>query len=308
MTQERRIDRTPELWAGLAGRTIIVAGPDEDDRQEFAQNLAHLAGLQNTELHIGDRPETATGEDFVILFAGMPQADLTGEQQAGAESAAADGSGASHPGKGNPAVLSEVLDSLERLSNTGFAAAVVVTDYRVFGKIFGRERALREEELGYVCHTSAAEQPQFGMRLAEQLACRMAREDSVNIKVARIPCAAQSGDSRKRMIEAVLYVLLHGEAGEIYSLPDMQGSPVLENQDDRSLSAAAGGSGQSLSTAAGRKNRSMSAAEGGNVPSLSAAEEQNWQAGSMSASHNSPLSPIRIRPDTRKFEKLMERI
>lgn len=308
MTQERRIDRTPELWAGLAGRTIIVAGPDEDSRQEFAQNLAHLAGLQKTELHIGDRPETATGEAFVILFAGMPQADLTGEQQAGAESAAADGSGASHPEQGNPAVLSEVLDSLERLSNAGFAAAVVVTNYRVFGKSFGRERALCEEELGYVCHTSAAEQPKFGMRLAEQLACRMAREDGVNIKVARIPCAAQSGDSRKRLIEAVLYVLLHGEAGEIYSLPDMQGSPVLENQDDRFLSAAEGGNDRSSSVAASGKVQSMFAVAGGNVPSLSAAEEQNWQAGSMSASHNSPLSPIRLRPDTRKFEKLMERI
>lgn len=346
MTQERRIDRTPELWAELAGRTIVVAGPGEGGRQEFAQNLAHLAGLQKTEVHIGDRPETATGENFVILFIGMPQEDLTGKQEAGAESISADGCGVSRPGQGNPSVLSEVLDSLEDLSNADFAAAVVITDYSVFGKCFGRERTLREEELGYVCHTSAAEQSQFGMRLAEQLACRMAREDGVNIKVVRIPYAARSGDIqtgrmpdmeqagdvsgdlikmgrsgdfRKRLIEAVLYVLLHGEAGEIYSLPDMQASPVSRRWNDRSLSASADRNSQSLSAPAGGNDRPLSASAGGNnrsssAPadrngqSSSAAKEQNWQASPVPGGQNSPLSPIEIRPDTRKFEKLMERI
>lgn len=276
MAQERRIDRTPELWAELAGRTMIVTGPDEGGRQEFAQNLAHLAGLQRTELPVADRLEAAAAEDFVIFFAGMPQADTTGQQEA----IASDVHGASHPGQGYAAALSEMLDSLEALSNADFTAAVVVTDYRVFGKCFGRERALREEELGYVCHTSTAEQPQFGMRLAEQLACRMARENGVNIKVVRVPCELQLGDAQKKLIEEVLSVLLYGEAGEVYSLPDLQ---------------AASAAGEASAAPKSQGDRAASAAE-----------HRDWQEMPATDGQRSALSPIRIRPDTRKLEELMK--
>lgn len=190
---EQRYYTPDAVWEELEGKRIILAGYEGRQKQDFMQNLTCVSGQKGLALAVSGQLDDVCPENFVFLFADME-----------------DG--------GAPEMFLKLLKQLEGLVRTRPAAVVLVTDIRVYGKCFGTQHPLKEDELGYVCHTSKEEIPVQCMRQAEHLACRLAKEEGVNLKVVRAG-RGQTGDALWRMIEAAVKVLLRGKPGEIYNLP-----------------------------------------------------------------------------------------
>lgn len=203
MTEER-IDRTHELWEKFAGKKIIIDGADTEQKRIFVQNLAHFAKQQGIEASLGERLEDASGEDYVFLFGDAQESDSN-------------------------QILFKLLEKFELLKLLRPKAAVFISDNRVYGKCFGMERQsgqtedaedcesqrlFKENELGYVCHTSQAELPLQWLRTAEHLACRLAAEEGLDIKAVRME---RHADMEQTLTE-LLCVLADGARGEIYNV------------------------------------------------------------------------------------------
>ena len=120
------------------------------------------------------------------------------------------------------------------LEGKEFEAAALVTGTEVYGKLYGKERAIREEEMGYVSHLLKEDTAPFCMRTAENLAGRLAREKGLPIKILRTVrnwedtvsdtvvaegVAGAFGSPIQRLIQGAVTALLLGKAGEAYNLP-----------------------------------------------------------------------------------------
>jgi hypothetical protein len=184
--------------------------------------------------------DEAGAEDLVFLFA---QTDRQPRQQSNWKN----GQSADRQAEQMEA-FDQLLEQLLVLSRKRPASTVLLSDSRVYGKVFGAPGARSEHELGYVCHTSAEDTAAANLRTAENLAYRLAGE-GMKICIARMNDATldarksggdagqsvneqmsaviSSGEGLKNgrseayasAVHAALQVLLHGAPGAVYNLP-----------------------------------------------------------------------------------------
>lgn len=173
-----------KVWARLEGKRLFCLGADTKRKQCFLKNLANFYVSQNLE-------EVKSG-DFVFLFGDFETSDAE--------------------------YFLVWLQILERLARIRPEAVLLITDSRIYGKRFGGQRALAEEELGYVSHTSERDGCLQDMRAAEYFACRMARENGLAIRIARMD-GPLTGDALEVQLAGAVSVLLDGAGAETYNLP-----------------------------------------------------------------------------------------
>ncbi len=189
---EKEILMSQAVWEGFKGKRIILAGNEWDLREKFQENLAHMAASMADGFEVSEDLRRAGPEQYVILFA--------------------------HPE--DIRRLTELLGQLQEVGKAKPRGAVLLSDNRVYGRLFGKAHPLGTEELGYVCHMMPGDLPAANLRTAEHFACRLAREEGLNIRVARAEAVrSQSGGIFGEMTEAAMRVLLEGEAGAVYNLP-----------------------------------------------------------------------------------------
>lgn len=149
--------------------------------------------------------------------------------------------------------LSELLEQLRKRNP---AAVLLLSDMSVYGKVFGTAHALKEDEMGYVCHTDPKDAHAQCMRNMEHLCSRLGREEGFPVKIARVDgdvlrklgnsLAGNSSDGKsgagdteseirgagtgeqaeilcEQLAVDLLKVLLRGKPGESYNLT-FQGS------------------------------------------------------------------------------------
>ncbi len=184
MTQKLERDErlSKELRDALAGKRILLFGLEKGSAGNFLQELTEAAEQPGHTFTVLQEAEEITPEDYVILFA-----DETGSPGAALELAAS----------GRP------------------AGALFMSGSCVYGTCFGTRKPREEHELGYACHTAAADRRASGLRIAENLVHRLAVEEGVHIAVARMP----EHPDGMRTVEAAMQVLLYGKPGEAYNLP-----------------------------------------------------------------------------------------
>lgn len=203
-----------DLQKALAGKKIVLAGIENNCRRSFTQQLLQLAAQSGNSFTVSQDLREAGAEDYVLLF-GCPDEDeyMKGSQESGACE------------WGEACTMRSLPEMFVMLTEKNPAAAVFVSDNCVYGKCFGKEKARKEQELGYVCHTAISDEIPSRLRFAENLAHRLAKEEGVQIAVARMGAGAgervymeapEAGDMR--MLEAALCVLLYGEKGGVYNL------------------------------------------------------------------------------------------
>ena len=128
--------------------------------------------------------------------------------------------------------LDEQLEELIKIRESRPESLVYVSDSCVYGKSFGPLVSCREEEMGYVCHTSLEEMNRQCMRMAEHMVCRMAKEENMPVKVIRINRNADAEEMRM-MMPYILGILLNGSSGEIYNVSaDLQEQEIRETAED----------------------------------------------------------------------------
>lgn len=191
MGQEKYLDPSGILWERLAGRKIILAGISGRQKESFWQSLTYKSSQMGGAFEVSDDLEKAGERDCVLLFGGTERIEASGA----------------------------LLEHLKILASKKIASAVLLSDARVYGKMFGTEHPVKEDETGYVSHTSGEEQAAFAMRLAENLAYRLAQA-GVPIRIARME--AEQDGIQEETLEAVLGILVCGIPGEVYNLPARQ--------------------------------------------------------------------------------------
>ena len=192
------------IWQKLEGKKLVIAGPESRQKQIFSRCLAQL-NEENGAFTLDWGLENVGKEDYVLLFGVIEE-------------------------KESPAILEKLLAQMELLAGRKTAGAVLISDSRVYGKCFGVPHRLKEEELGYICHTSALEMNLQCMRTAEHFAHRLAAEEAVPICVARGE-ETQTEKGTQQMIGAALKVLFLGKPGECYNLPGDDTSAETEKED-----------------------------------------------------------------------------
>ena len=209
MQQEKKLVLLEQLRMHLDGKRIILGGLEGSLRQNFLQDLKYLAGYGSVQFQVMERLEDVQPGDYVLLFNQIDPAGDTGNSGFSA--------------------LDELMRELEYLKERAPKSVVLVTDQLIYGKCFGRTRLRREQDMGYICHTSAEETGLQYMRMAEHLVCRTAREETLAVKAVRA-CTGKSGESLVHMILAALRVLVWGTDGEVYNLPSSEESECLAEE------------------------------------------------------------------------------
>lgn len=220
MEKLEKINTTPELvLERLAGKRLILGGCNGKLREHFVQNLVYLMEQSRADIVLHNGVEKAQAGDYVLLFGENLEMDQR-------QRISADGIGASREEMYDYAELLTLGADLQKLAKTKVGSVVFLSDTAVYGKCFGEQHARKEEELGYVSHTSKGEISVQNMRMAEHLVCRLAHEEGVEAKVVRARAGLYEEDAKNVILEA-LWVLLCGERGEIYNLPAGE-RPVME--------------------------------------------------------------------------------
>lgn len=112
---------------------------------------------------------------------------------------------------------------LQELSGKHPAGVLYLSDDRVYGKKFGASHLLKEEEFGYACHTDGKDTSVQCLRMAEHLCSRIAREQGLNLKIARLDHRVLTKTeenlvSDEELIRQLMSVLASGEPGEAYNV------------------------------------------------------------------------------------------
>lgn len=254
----------------LAGKRLILGGSNGRLRNQFVQKLAHLIEQSGADIVLHNGVEKAQAGDYVLLFGELLETDRR-------QGASEDGTGAGCEELYDYAELLTLGAELQKLAGINAGSVLFLSDTAVYGKCFGEQKVRKEEELGYVSHTSKGESSVQNMRMAEHLVCRTAREEGMEAKVARVRAGLYEEDV-KYVIPAALWVLLCGKRGEIYNLPAGE-SLALEQSV-----------GENAPLTLKRSTDGKSPVTG---------TERN-------AEEHSPLSPVEIVPDTGKFERVLQ--
>lgn len=118
--------------------------------------------------------------------------------------------------------------SFEKLTETLLQAAALrprrllfVSDMMVYGKLFGEQRLVREDEIGYLSHTTDREMAAQCLRTVENLCFRLAREEGLNAGIVRADWKTVfAGTGECRMRETLLNILENGAPGEVFNLSE----------------------------------------------------------------------------------------
>ena len=189
---------------------LILLGPDAPVKQMLKGALTRLAEGEN----VADTADDLTREDCVLLFgryAGF-------EEQP--RSSVRDGMGDQRPDTG---WIEELTDAIRQIQRVRTREVLFVSDMMVYGKVFGEQRLLCENEIGYVCHTAADGTTAQWMRTAEHLCARLAREEGLSVKIVRadwehIPAVLQEKGEPGAILSSLFDILKNGTAGEAYNL------------------------------------------------------------------------------------------
>lgn len=129
----------------------------------------------------------------------------------------------------------ELAELLERICAVKPRTVLLVSNTKVYGKVYGNRHALKEDETGYVCHTAPRDNAAQCMRMLEHLCSRLAREDGFPVKIVRADWEhilgasrgpdGNSGEEREdgggfseNLAEAMVRVMQSGVPGEAYNL------------------------------------------------------------------------------------------
>ncbi len=170
--------------------------------KQTLQNALERAGIGEIRSFAGAAPEPAPApEDSVLLFGCY---DVEG-------------------GNVDPRWPELLTEAIAQIQIARPRRTLLISDLMVYGKMFGQQRLLGEEEIGYVCHTSADDAAAQWMRTAEHLCSRLAREEGLAVKIVRadwahIPVLLQAEDGSGTILNSILDILENGAAGEAYNL------------------------------------------------------------------------------------------
>ncbi len=119
----------------------------------------------------------------------------------------------------------KIMDILQKIRQTKPEAMIFLSDSSIYGKAFRKEYLVREEDIGYLCHTDEDFQDAQCLRTLEHLCSRLARESGLNIKIARLQNPVQEAMpevseavSDSDIVKTLLNVLLFGVPGEAYNV------------------------------------------------------------------------------------------
>ncbi len=213
-----------DILARLQGRRILVLGRESEIKECLIQELREMSRRTDSHFEVLGQGDVAP-EDYVILMG-----TAGGVQEKTRERGTQQYSWIREK-KGQGEYLRSwtefraLADILLCIQKTGPAAAVFVSDSSVYGKLFGDPHLIREEEIGYLCHTDEDFQDGQTLRTLEHLCGRLAREHGVNIRIARLQNPLRNGeDSRSTvsdMAELLVRAMLLGAAGEPYNIPGL---------------------------------------------------------------------------------------
>lgn len=296
---------TEQFMEQLVGHRILILGTDGTVKKMTVQGLQDWKRAENVAFEIMN-PETTEKES---RKSECMEEEIQGQSQKVNERdfVIITCSSRVQDGWQEFLVLSGLLEKLQKRKPK---AVLLLSDTKVYGKIFGTSHPLKEDEMGYVCHTDPKDESVQCMRTLEYLCSRMGREEGFPVKIARADwegilsrdiCAEtpktgeeqvagkkyeqESSDQMvkteykqenqgimlgERLAYHMLQIMLEGIPGEAYNLP---GAEELKKEAVRNLSGLPTGSADS--------------------------------AVSMSVDTvRSPLSPIPVVPDTGKAGRL----
>ena len=244
--KETQMNRRTELWSAFDGRRIVLAGLNNDQRSLYEGNLFHVSRQKHIKLTVTEKMEKISTKDLVLVFAHVSGPERMEE---------------SNDTPTEKEELKTLLEALKMLAEKKPAAAVLISDCHVYGKLFGgsgkekepgtgctdsdaacaekrsdgaeHKRSVKETELGHISHTGKKEISLQYMRMAEHLACRLAQEEQLHIRVARQNLRPET-ENLEQMLESLLQVLLYGADGEIYNLPASGKEFVFEGGEEKS--------------------------------------------------------------------------
>lgn len=208
-----KLDREAQICAALNGRRIVFAGLQNEQRQIYEQNLLHLFRQKQVNVQTADSIRTVTKDDLVLIFGKIE--DAHGGESDKSLTQTAKKAGTQQTKR---AQLLSLMEQLALLAEKKPAGAVLLSDCLVYGKQFGTPHKYKEDELGFLSHTDQKESVLQYMRMAEHLACRMAAEEQLHIRVARQDLRTET-ENLGQVMEVLLMLLLYGADGEIYNLP-----------------------------------------------------------------------------------------
>ena len=200
---------TGEKTSGCGISRIILCGSDTEQKKIFLEGLQRAVNLKKIDMEILDRPEEMGQDDFALLFPGYDWKEFEKTEKA-----------------------------LSLLKKVHPREALLFSDAEVYGKVYGDPHPLKENELGYVCHTDLKETGKTCLRMAENLCFRLFQEEKVEIKIVRADMRAflNSQDASKigkkeqnekiqQLVLETIRILKNGKPGEAYNLD------VLERED-----------------------------------------------------------------------------
>ena len=95
---------------------------------------------------------------------------------------------------------------------------LLLSDPAVYGKVYGTPHALREDEMGYVCHASAADGTAWMWRMAEQIFFDTLKERGLSGSVARVDADWSLAGLSRQDLTRLERLLKEGKDGEAYNI------------------------------------------------------------------------------------------
>ena len=174
---------------GLAGKRLLILGSGPK-KEAFLELLAYMSSKEEKAFEVHTIWEEPREQDLVFLFASSDEEKM-----------------------------GEYLQLLDELLSKRPASVLLISDVKVYGRVFGARRALQEEDMGYVSPLTEADGEAFLLRLCENLAYRLYTEEGLPVKIARCSGGLQGEELSGQILKACR-VLLYGENGEVYNLDE----------------------------------------------------------------------------------------
>ena len=224
MAEEKRYADSP-VWKELSGRRILLMGVKSSLKQSFLPNLSHMGTQMGWEFQVQEDPKEIRKGDLIFIFGLVREKRYASWKE-----------------------LRSLLETLRLLEGSEFEAAALITGTEVYGRLYGKERTIREDEMGYVSHLLEEDTGSFCMRMAENLAGRLAREKNLPVKILRTArtwedtvsdtvlaegVAGDFGSHIQQLIQGAVLALLWGKPGQAYNLP-WEETSFEENSQNRS--------------------------------------------------------------------------
>ena len=157
---------TPEMiWKNFEGSRIVLAGVRNSDRTLFGESLGTVGSQLGGTVTVADGEEQICEGDYVLLFARTAAPDR--KRKASEWTTTADDW---KMAAGDWEETLQLLETLQSLPEKKPVGVLLISGNEVYGKSYGYRRAKKEDDLGYVCHTNAADAAAQCMRTVEQFA------------------------------------------------------------------------------------------------------------------------------------------